>query len=59
MAVGQKSRTPVNIPIPTKIDSKWVVHLPQNGTIGVYISCTPVNIKIAGKWMFIHTKMQP
>ena len=31
--MGQKPV--VNIPIPTKIQVlKWVVHLPQNGTIG-------------------------
>ena len=32
LATGQKPVPPVNIPVPTKID--WVVHLPQNGTIG-------------------------
>ena len=28
-----KSPYPVNIPIPTKTTPKWVVHLPQNGTL--------------------------
>ena len=34
LATGQNPVPPVNIPIPTKIGLKWVVHLPQNGTIG-------------------------
>ena len=29
--MGQNPAPPVNIPIPTKIDSFWVLHLPQNG----------------------------
>ena len=33
LAMGQNPRPPVKIPIPTKV--KWVVHLLQNGTIGV------------------------
>ena len=34
--MGQKPVPPVNIPIPTKKKKriKWVVHLPQHGTIG-------------------------
>ena len=32
--MGQKPVPPVNIPIPTKNRQKWVVPLPQNGTIG-------------------------
>ena len=35
MAMGQNPVPPVNIPIPSKIDyKKWVVHPPQNGSIG-------------------------
>ena len=33
VAMGQNPVPPVNISIPTKID-KWLVHLPQNGTMG-------------------------
>ena len=45
---GSKAPTPppVNIPIPTKIDQTWVVHLPQNGTIG-FDNHTCVCVKLA------------
>ena len=33
LAMGQKARTPMNIPTHSN-RLKWVVHLPQNGTIG-------------------------
>ena len=35
ITMGQNPVPLVNIPIPTKINYKWVVRLPQNGTIGV------------------------
>ena len=34
VAMGQNPVPPVNIPIPTKHELNWVVHLSQNGTVG-------------------------
>ena len=43
-AMGQKPVPPVNIPIPTKIGSKWVVHRkPQNGIPLVLTYCHTTN----------------